>query len=123
MSPRRAGTDSPFAATSDPDAAPYETLARMVERELELIGEGRFDELAAVKSERAALIDRLPATPPACARPALQRAVLMHKRLEIEIVRRREWLVLEFAKTERVRRTAHGYAPPRRQRVHVETSA
>ncbi len=123
MSSRSAGTPTPFAASSDPDAAPYEALARMVERELELIGEGRFDELTAVKSERAALIESLPAKPPACARPALQRAMLMHKRLEIEIVRRREALVLEFANTERVRRTAHGYAPPRRQRVHVETTA
>jgi hypothetical protein len=47
----------------------------------------------------------------------------MHKRLEIEIIRRREALVLEFAHTEQVRRTADGYAPPRRHRVHVEARA
>jgi hypothetical protein len=123
MSARTAAPPSPFAPSSDPDAAPYEALARMVERELELIGEGRFDELGQIKAERDALIDTLPATPPACARPALQRAALMHKRLEIEITRRREALVLEFANTERVRRTANGYAPPRRQRVHVQTTA
>jgi hypothetical protein len=123
MSPRSAGVLTPFAASGDPEAAPYEALARMVERELELIGEGRFDELESVKDERAALIESLPATPPACARPALQRAVLMHKRLDIEITRRREALVLEFANTERVTRTARGYSPLREPLRHVEATA
>jgi hypothetical protein len=116
-------TPSPFEPSTDPEGAPYEMLARMVERELELIGEGRFDELHEIKAQRAALIATLPAKPPACARPALQRAALMHKRLEIEIVRRREALVLELAYAEKVGRTARGYAPPRRQRVRVAVRA
>lgn len=105
------------------ETAPYEALARMIERELELIGTGDHDALAALGSEREALIATLPDTPPACARPALQRAALMNKRLEIEILRIREALLLEFANTERVGRVARGYSPRREQLRHVEATA
>ena len=91
---------------SSADAAPYEALARTIERELELICAGDHEQLAALKAEREELIAGLPATPPACARPALQRAALMNKRLEIEILRLREALVLESANVERGR--SHG---------------
>ena len=47
----------------------------------------------------------------------------MNKRVEIEIVRRREALLLEFANVERVGRTARGYSPPSEPRWHVETTA
>jgi hypothetical protein len=108
---------------SGSESAPYETLARGFERELELIGEGRLDEAAALRSERAALIASLPKVPPAAARPALHRATLLCKRLEIEILRHREALLLELAKVERAGRAARGYAPPRDPRCHVQTTA
>ncbi len=108
---------------SSAETAPYEALARMIERELELIGTGDHDGLAALKSERDGLIATLPDTPPASARPALQRAALMNKRVEIEILRIRENLVLEFANTERVSRTARGYSPHREPLRHVEATA
>ena len=95
----------------------------MIERELELVGTGDYDALAALKSERDALISTLPETPPPSARPALQRAALMNKRVEIEIIRLREALLLEFANVERVRRTARGYSPPREPMRHVEATA
>ena len=88
---------------------PYEALARSLERELELIGEGALDELGALYGERTALLSSLPAVPPADAGPALQRAALMNKRVEMEIMRRREALVLEGANVERVGRIARGY--------------
>jgi hypothetical protein len=108
---------------SSPDAAAYETLARSLERELELIGDGAYDELEALHAERATLIAGLPATPPASARPALQRAALMSKRVEIEILRRREALLLEAAHVGRVERTARGYAPAAENRPHVQATA
>jgi hypothetical protein len=108
---------------SSQDAAPYEALARTIERELELVCTGDNEQLAVVKAEREQLIAGLPATPPACARPALQRAALMNKRLEIEILRLREALVLESANVELVGRTARGYSPPRERRAHVEATA
>jgi hypothetical protein len=104
-------------------AAPYETLARIVERELELIGEGRLDELVALKAERAALVATLPERPPASARPALERAALMQRRVAIEIMRRREAVVLELSRLEQVRRTAEGYAPPRPDSSRLYASA
>ena len=108
---------------SSAETAPYEALARMIERELELIGAGDYDALAELKSERDALISTLPEAPPASARPALQRAVLMNKRVEIELVRLREALLLEFANVERAVRTARGYSPPRHDHRHVEATA
>ncbi|HUA04112.1 MAG TPA: hypothetical protein VMB27_09425 [Solirubrobacteraceae bacterium] len=107
----------------DRQTAPYEALARTIERELDLICTRDYDALAAVKAERDALIATLPQTPPASARPALQRAALMNKRLEIEILRLREALLLDAANVERVGRTARGYSPPREARGHVEASA
>lgn len=92
------------------DTRAYEALARSIERELELIGEGAFEALEALHAERATLVASLPAVPPAGARPALQRAALMNKRVEIEILRRREAIIVETANTERVERTARGYA-------------
>jgi hypothetical protein len=108
---------------TSPEAAPYETLARSIERELELIGQGSFDELATLHAERAALVETLPAIPPADARPALQRAALMNKRVEIEILRRREALIVKSANVERVERTARGYAPPVENHPHVQATA
>ena len=102
---------------------PYEALARSLERELELIGDGDLGALAAIHAERAALLESLPAVPPADARPALQRAALMNKRLEIEILRRREAIVLETANVERVQRTARGYAPATENRPHLHATA
>lgn len=103
--------------------APYEALARMIERELELICSRDYDAMDALKAERDALIASLPQTPPAAARPALQRAALMNKRLEIEILRLRDALLLDAANVERVGRTARGYSPPREPRRHIEASA
>jgi hypothetical protein len=108
---------------TSPDAAPYESLARMIERELELICTRDQDALAALRAERDALIASLPGTPPASARPALQRAALMNKRLEIEILRLRDALMIEAANLQRVGRTARGYSPHREPLRHVEATA
>jgi hypothetical protein len=103
--------------------APYEALARSIERELELIGQGRFEELAVLHAERATLLEGLPSVPPPCARPALQRAALLGKRVEIEILRYREALLLDLANVELVARTARGYAPAREPTTHVQATA
>jgi hypothetical protein len=43
--------------------------------------------------------------------------------VQIEIIRRREAIVLELAQAERVRRVANGYAPPRATRSSVYADA
>src|SRR5262249_50234308 len=110
-------------AMTPSDVAPYETLARSLERELELLGEGAYAELEALHAERATLLAGLPATPPAPARPALQRAALMNKRVEMELLRRREALLHEASTVLRVERTARGYAPAAENRPHVRATA
>lgn len=95
----------------------------MIERELEVVGAGRLDELPEITTARQELIASLPATPPAAAGPALERAALMQKRLEIELLRRREAVLIELAKVERARRAARGYAPPRPRAPRVSASA
>jgi hypothetical protein len=104
-------------------AAPYELLAETFERELELVGEGRLDEVAQVAADREALIATLPASPPASARQALERAQLMSKRVTIEIIRRRDAVLAELDRLAQVDRTARGYAPVRRRRLHIDASA
>jgi hypothetical protein len=103
--------------------APYERLADSLERELELVGEGRFDEVVELAADRDALIATLPATPPASARPALERAQLISKRVMIEIVRRRDAVVAELGRVAQADRTARGYAPKRPRRLHIDASA
>ena len=106
-----------------PEAAPYETLARILERELEALGSGELDALDELSAQREALIAGLPEVPPGSARPALERAALTQKRVQIEIIRRREAIVLELAQAEQVRRVAQGYAPPRTTRSSVYADA
>jgi hypothetical protein len=103
--------------------APYERLADSFERELELVAEGRFDAVAQLAADRDALIATLPATPPAAARPALERAQLISKRVMVEIVRRRDAVVAELGRVAQADRTARGYAPKRPRRLHIDASA
>jgi hypothetical protein len=104
-------------------AAPYEALLELIERELQLAGEGRFDELLKVAAARAALAGTLPQTPPPDARETLERAWLMQQRLTIELTRGHEALLLELSKLERAQRTAHGYKPVQRRSPRVSASA
>jgi hypothetical protein len=53
---------------------PYETLLALTEREYEAATAGDAEQLAAVDSERRALLAELPAVAPEHARPALVRA-------------------------------------------------
>lgn len=93
-------------------AAPYETLCDLAERELELIGEGRLEPLADLHTRRTELIATLPPTPPPAARPALERCGLLQRRVQIELLRVREALLLELADVDRGQRAANGYKPP-----------
>jgi hypothetical protein len=108
---------------SDFDAVPYEALVGMIEHELELATEGRFDELRYANDLRNQLMAGLPETPPAAAAPALVRAELMNARLTIELQRRREALLIAISELEHARRAAQGYSPPVRRRPRFSSSA
>jgi hypothetical protein len=105
------------------DVTPYETLAAISEQELALIGERRLDELPAVQQRRDALQASLPATPPVAARATLERCVLLRKRIEIELLRVREAILLELGQIRRGQRAAAGYAPARTRVERISASA
>ena len=99
--------------TSDRTDDPYQQLAALIELELQLVAERRFDELLALKRRRAELQASLPASPPATAGPELQRCALLHRRVEIELLRVREAVLEELAGVRHAQRAASGYAPVR----------
>ena len=57
-----------------PGSDPYAALVGFAEREQAMVADERYAELEALAAERRALIATLPASPPASARPHLERA-------------------------------------------------
>jgi hypothetical protein len=109
--------------TQSAAAAPYEALCELAEQELELLGAGRLDEVAPVDEQRTALIATLPAVPPAEARHALERCVLLERRVMVELVRARELVLVALAEVQHGQRAAHGYAPrPQRPASYSESA-
>lgn len=104
---------------------PYEALAELAERELELAGLGRYEDVLALGIERDALIATLPASPPAHARAVLARTALTQERVSIELLRGRAQILFGLQRIEQVRRVARGYgrtlAPA--AAAHVNASA
>ena len=98
---------------SDGPGDPYQQLVALIELELQLVAERRFDELLALKRRRAELQGSLPTTPPPAAGPELERCALLHRRVEIELRRVREAVLEELAGVRHAQRAAHGYAPVR----------
>jgi hypothetical protein len=101
----------------------YEALAAIIERELQLVSERNFDELEALREVRAELQRSLPDTPPEAARATLERCRQLQKRVEIELLRVREVLLLELGRVRQAQRTADGYAPVRRRMPLVAATA
>jgi hypothetical protein len=101
---------------------PYDRLLELLERQLKLAGEGRFEELAELGSAFEELRATLPQTPPPEAAGALTRAGLMQQRLDIELARGKEALLHALGELQRAHRAARGYAPPRRG-PRISTSA
>ena len=58
-------------------ADPYSVLVALAQREHDLVGERRFEELSGIAEERSALVAGLPSRAPASARPALERAAAL----------------------------------------------
>jgi hypothetical protein len=98
------------------EAAPYDRLAKMIEHELELAGQGRLRDLSEAVAARGAYLRSLPFPAPAAAWATLQRANALHSRVIIETLRARESLEQSRLSLRRSRRVAKTYAPlPRRR--------
>ena len=105
-------------------AAPYQALAAVIERELALVPTRDFDAMRAVKRQRAAIVRRLPATPPPEAREALARCAATQRQILIELHEVRTAIVAELGQIRRARQAARGYAPARTLRPqHIFASA
>jgi hypothetical protein len=107
---------------SEQDAAPYERLAELAERELAIVcafEPRRIEELLAVIEERDALVATLPERPPAVARLPLARAAALQQRTTATLTRLRGELGRALGELDRTRRAAHGYGMqvPRRARL------
>jgi hypothetical protein len=91
------------------ELAPYAALRRLAERELELAGEGRYNEMAQLGCQRAQIVASLPPRPPAAARDILERALALQRRVTIELFHRRERVLLSLRRVEHSKRAARGY--------------
>jgi hypothetical protein len=98
---------------SSAESAPYDELVALIESELALARDARYEELARCAATRAEFVKRLPATPPAAARESLQRALALQQQLSDEAQRGRQALLAAASELERAGRAARGYAPPR----------
>lgn len=95
--------------TSEQGTETHADLIAFIERELELVGQGLYEEMAQMARERAALLRRLPSPPPESARNALQRAAMLQENVTIELLRRRELVLMQLRRVEHALRAARGY--------------
>jgi len=89
----------------------YDALADLAERELELVSAGSLDDLAALYERRDAVVATLPATPPASARPALERAATIQGLVSEVLQERLNATGLELRRVDHGRTAVNGYAP------------
>jgi hypothetical protein len=111
------------AAPADSSLAPYEAILEHAELELELAGAGDVAGLTALGGRWEALARELPPQPPTAAGSLLAQATLMHERSRIELLRLREELLADLARTKHARRTAAGYAGQLQRRPRLDRSA
>ena len=109
-------------ARTDPLTA-YEALIEHAELELELAGLGDLDGLVALAGRWEALTETMEPVPPPAAAPLLERAVLMHERTRIELIRLRESLMVDLATATQAKRTADGYAGQLPGRPRIDRTA
>jgi hypothetical protein len=112
-----------LGSLADASVGPYEALNEHAELELELAGRGEIERLAALRTRWEELVGELPAQPPVAVAPLLERAQLIHQRTRIELLRLREALLEEIAKTLQARRAADGYAGQLRRGARLDRSA
>jgi hypothetical protein len=103
------GGDRRAAAVTDL----YDRLLAVCTCELELVREGRLEELEGCRLAREEIIAAMPPVPTHEARPALERALLITSHIDLELRRRQLEGLTSLRRLRQVRRTADGYAPPR----------
>ena len=103
------------------EQAPFQTLIKMIERELELAGQGLVEELQAAVERTAAFIATLPSPAPDSARPLVLRAEALRGRVAIETTRLQQGIERSRTALRRGRTIARRYGAP--QGGQISTSA
>ncbi len=94
------------------EQAPFHTLVKMVECELELVKQGRIDELQDAVAKTGAFIATLPQPAPESAQALALRAEAMRGRVLIEVERFGEKLSVSRAALRRSRQITRTYSSP-----------
>jgi hypothetical protein len=90
--------------------APFERLAKMIEQELELAGQGKVKELREAVAKTGAYMATLPSPAPESARTLINRAQALRGRVRIEAQRLLESIEISQASKRRARRISRKYA-------------
>jgi hypothetical protein len=96
------------------ELAPFHTLVKLIERELELAGRGEAAELRAAVEHTGAYMLELPMPPPESARVLIDRARALRARVSIETQRLQASIAASRAHHRRRRRVERRYAAPAR---------
>ncbi|MGH2863510.1 MAG: hypothetical protein ACRDLT_18695 [Solirubrobacteraceae bacterium] len=99
------------------EQAPFHTLIKMVERELELAGQARLAELQEAVEQTGAFLSTLPSPAPASAQPLALRAQALRGRVTIETQRLKESIARSRTTLRRSRKIARRYGAPRSARI------
>ena len=89
--------------------APWAELVVLAERERDLIRDGRWDELPAVSAQRLGVAATL-GTPPAAARPHLERLVELQREIHAGLSSGRAFTLQKLNKMDRGATAMRGYA-------------
>ena len=103
------------------EQAPFHTLIKMIERELELAQEGLLDELAEAVAETGSFMATLPTPAPASAEPLVLRADMLRSCVTIEAAELKQGVGRTRTKLRRARKIARRYSGPRA--ASISTSA
>ncbi|HEY7934562.1 MAG TPA: hypothetical protein VID48_12140 [Solirubrobacteraceae bacterium] len=104
-------SDHTLASAPQTSIDPYLAILQFAELELELAGRGEIEHLASLAARWDSLTAGIPPAAPAGAAALLERAMLVHERAQIELIRLREALLADLNTTVRARRAARGYSP------------
>jgi hypothetical protein len=99
------------------EQAPFHTLVKMIERELELADQGLLDELHDAVARTGAFMATLPSPAPESAVPLALRADALRGRVTVETQRLKEGIARSRTTARRARKIARRYGAPRADRI------
>ncbi len=92
------------------EQAPFQKLIKLIERELELAGQGLLNELQDAVQKTGAYMDTLPSPAPESAQPLVERAKALRGRVTIETKRLQEGIEVSRGALRTARRFSKTYS-------------